>query len=228
MSTDGATSAARACSAWARPISPPSSVTAALFDMFCGLKGRTERTGLASQRHHLIKRQIIVAQRDVELVEHDEAQGRIVQQALRDSPGTLAGGDVARLVLGFPGEPLAGGVPDHAVAERLQRGLLAGRPALDELHDADTPAVAERPQSEAEGGRRLAFAGPGVDHQQSFCDGFGCNFGVLDLLAFCHLGALTRGLVSFELAHHVLRYNPWAATGSHQDHLGNMPTLPGA
>ena len=32
--------AARACSAWARPISPPSAVTAALFDMFCGLNGR--------------------------------------------------------------------------------------------------------------------------------------------------------------------------------------------
>ena len=27
--------------AWARPISPPSKVTAALFDMFCGLNGRT-------------------------------------------------------------------------------------------------------------------------------------------------------------------------------------------
>ena len=35
--------AARACSAWARPISPPSAVTAALFDMFCGLNGRTLR-----------------------------------------------------------------------------------------------------------------------------------------------------------------------------------------
>lgn len=33
--------AARACSAWARPISPPSAVTAALFDMFCGLNGAT-------------------------------------------------------------------------------------------------------------------------------------------------------------------------------------------
>src|SRR6202012_6100244 len=41
MSTDGATRDARACSAWARPISPPSAVTAALFDMFCGLNGRT-------------------------------------------------------------------------------------------------------------------------------------------------------------------------------------------
>ena len=37
--TEGATPAARACSAWARPISPPSAVTAALFDMFCGLNG---------------------------------------------------------------------------------------------------------------------------------------------------------------------------------------------
>ena len=35
--------AARACSACARPISPPSAVTAALFDMFCGLNGRTAR-----------------------------------------------------------------------------------------------------------------------------------------------------------------------------------------
>ena len=33
--------AARAWSACARPISPPSSVTAALFDMFCGLNGAT-------------------------------------------------------------------------------------------------------------------------------------------------------------------------------------------
>ena len=39
--TDGATPQARACSACARPISPPSAVTAALFDMFCGLNGRT-------------------------------------------------------------------------------------------------------------------------------------------------------------------------------------------
>src|SRR5690349_25076295 len=41
MCTLGATPQARACSAWARPISPPSAVTAALLDMFCGLNGRT-------------------------------------------------------------------------------------------------------------------------------------------------------------------------------------------
>ncbi len=43
MCTLGGTRAARACNAWARPISPPSAVTAALFDMFCGLNGRTRR-----------------------------------------------------------------------------------------------------------------------------------------------------------------------------------------
>ena len=37
----GSTPQARACNACARPISPPSAVTAALFDMFCGLNGRT-------------------------------------------------------------------------------------------------------------------------------------------------------------------------------------------
>ena len=43
MCTLGGARAARACSACARPISPPSAVTAALFDMFCGLNGRTVR-----------------------------------------------------------------------------------------------------------------------------------------------------------------------------------------
>ena len=46
MCTLGGTRAARACSACARPISPPSAVTAALFDMFCGLNGRTARPRL--------------------------------------------------------------------------------------------------------------------------------------------------------------------------------------
>ena len=41
MCTDGATRAARACSICARPISPPSAATPALFDMFCGLNGAT-------------------------------------------------------------------------------------------------------------------------------------------------------------------------------------------
>jgi len=47
MWTLGAIPQARACKAWARPISPPSAVTAALFDMFCGLNGRTVSPRLA-------------------------------------------------------------------------------------------------------------------------------------------------------------------------------------
>ncbi len=39
--TLGGTLAALACTAWARPISPPSGVTAALFDIFCGFNGHT-------------------------------------------------------------------------------------------------------------------------------------------------------------------------------------------
>jgi hypothetical protein len=50
MCTLGATPAASACSACARPISPPSGVAAALFDMFCGLKGRTARPRRAKRR----------------------------------------------------------------------------------------------------------------------------------------------------------------------------------
>ena len=41
MCTLGLTRAARAWSAWARPISPPSTATAALLDMFWGLNGST-------------------------------------------------------------------------------------------------------------------------------------------------------------------------------------------
>ncbi len=41
MSTVGSMPAAAACAACARPISPPSSVTAAFSDMFCDLNGAT-------------------------------------------------------------------------------------------------------------------------------------------------------------------------------------------
>ncbi len=50
MSTPGFTPHARACSACARPISPPSTVTAALFDMFCGLNGSTLSPRLVKAR----------------------------------------------------------------------------------------------------------------------------------------------------------------------------------
>src|SRR6201999_1920910 len=49
--TLGARPAARACIAWARPISPPSTVTAELFDMFCALNGATRIPLRTSNRH---------------------------------------------------------------------------------------------------------------------------------------------------------------------------------
>jgi len=51
MSVCGATPAAIACSAWARPISPPSAVTALLSAMFCGLNGATRTPSRLSSRH---------------------------------------------------------------------------------------------------------------------------------------------------------------------------------
>ena len=51
MCTDGGTPHARACNAWARPISPPSAVTAALLLMFCGLNGRTLSPRRVNARH---------------------------------------------------------------------------------------------------------------------------------------------------------------------------------
>src|SRR5579872_4363784 len=183
MCTLGATRAARACSAWARPISPPSAVTAALFDMFCGLNGRTlsprsakararpatisdlptsepvpanisARAGMAleldaglrlhaggemvlHQRHlgdEVGRRdqlglgvaagdddveagpargerrndggevEIAVAQRDVELIEDDEAEARVRHQLKRLGEGAFGRRDIAREVLGLPGE----------------------------------------------------------------------------------------------------------------------------
>src|SRR5262245_31285186 len=49
--TLGASPAARACMACARPISPPSWVTAELLDMFCALNGATRMPLRANKRH---------------------------------------------------------------------------------------------------------------------------------------------------------------------------------
>src|ERR1051325_8450052 len=50
MCTLRATRAARACRACGRPTSRPAGVTAALFDIFCGLNGRTRRPRLVKGR----------------------------------------------------------------------------------------------------------------------------------------------------------------------------------
>src|SRR5450830_695502 len=51
MSVCGAMPAARACKAWARPISAPSAVTALFKAIFCGLNGATETPRRFNSRH---------------------------------------------------------------------------------------------------------------------------------------------------------------------------------
>ncbi|MNF78787.1 hypothetical protein D3C84_609830 [compost metagenome] len=61
MSVCGASPAAWACTAWARPISPPSAVTALLSAMFCGLNGTTPTPWRLSQRHSAVTRVLLPA-----------------------------------------------------------------------------------------------------------------------------------------------------------------------
>ncbi len=51
IATSGATPAAAACMAWARPISNPSWVTTELSAMFCALNGATRTPWRCSHRH---------------------------------------------------------------------------------------------------------------------------------------------------------------------------------
>src|ERR1019366_6972805 len=54
MSGLGSSPHAWACTACARPISPPPGQTAALFDMFCDLKGATRTPARANTRHSAV------------------------------------------------------------------------------------------------------------------------------------------------------------------------------
>jgi hypothetical protein len=61
----GSSPAARACIAWARPISPPSTVTAELLDMFCALNGATRTPRRASHRQSPATNTLFPASDDV-------------------------------------------------------------------------------------------------------------------------------------------------------------------
>ena len=111
--------------------------------------------------------QIVVAQRDVEFVEHDEADRRVGHHAPGLAPRGFSRRDVARAVLRLPGEAFAHRAPLDLGPEALDAHALAGRPgALDELHHADAKAPPERAQDEPEGRGRLALAGAGVDDEE--------------------------------------------------------------
>src|SRR6185503_948626 len=105
-------------------------------------------------------------------------------------------GDVARAILGLPGEAFTQGVPLHLIAEALDGSALARLPGtLAELHDAAAEAASQRAQQQTEGGRRLAFALAGVDDQQALFDGLAGHFRVLNGLAIGHLGLVPLRLV---------------------------------
>src|SRR5579872_5586246 len=239
MSVCGSAPAASACKACARPISPPLTVTAALFDMFCGLNGNTrsplrlamrERPATMSdlptfeptpwiinaraiasqkspwsefdarlrldagaervldQRHlgdevggidqfllgvapgehdmrqrrllvfqefdDLIDVKIIVAKRDVDLVENDHAQAGIGDQSFGFFPACARRRDIAGAVLRFPGKTFAHRVKPAEIAKMAgQEPPLAGIPcALDELDDRARKAMRHAAQDHAESG----------------------------------------------------------------------------
>src|ERR1700722_11942847 len=92
-------------------------------------------------------------------------------------------------------------MPDYSVAKRLQGGLLACRAPLDELDDANAPAMPERTQGEAECSRRFTLTGASIDHQESLLDGFGRLFRVLHLLTLGHFGAMALGFIDIRFCH---------------------------
>ncbi len=95
------------------------------------------------RRKHRCKVEIIVAERDIELIENDEAEAWVGHELLRFDPGALGCGDVAGEILRLPGEAFAHGVPGDLVAERGERVTLGAVPAaFDELHHADAMAAA--------------------------------------------------------------------------------------
>jgi hypothetical protein len=69
----GARPAARACIACARPISPHSTVTAELFDMFWALNGATFTPRRASTRHSPVTTRDFPASEDVPAIKIPEA-----------------------------------------------------------------------------------------------------------------------------------------------------------
>ena len=110
MSVRGSIPQARACSACARPISPPSAVTAALLLMFCGLNGRTatprRAVGAGQPRHQERLAGIRAGALDHQRSGHARLHGRALapDQAYRRESDY--GPVMFAMVLDAPGRPL--------------------------------------------------------------------------------------------------------------------------
>src|SRR6185312_5556735 len=81
--------------AWARPISPPSTVTAELLDMFCALNGATDRPLRANSRHSpattidLPASEVVPATSSAPLTVRCSRQGEDVSAVLGDHQGVF-------------------------------------------------------------------------------------------------------------------------------------------
>ena len=177
----------------------------------------TCRSGrLAEQAvHHLLDRQVVLAQHDVELVEDHEVQVGVGQHAQRLVPGGARRRDVALAILRLPGKTFAHDLDVDQIGETRQEEALAGlAPALDELHDAEPQTVPERAHRQAPGRRALALAGPGMNDQQALLDGLRRVDAVLDGLDLGHLVAVRLVHIRFARRHRRLR---WSSASPGQD-----------
>ena len=143
---------------------------------------------------------------DVQLVQHDQADGLVAEQPLGHSPGFLRLGDITLTILGFPGKAFAHDVVADLFGKTPEEGFLTGAgSALDELHHADPEAMTEGPRDHAEGTAALALAITAVHQQQAV---FVLSLG--DLLVdqgFLALHArLVTGIAFAGLVHAVLLY----------------------
>ena len=134
---------------------------------------------------HFVQRQIVVAQRDVQFVEHQQAEVRVapsVRCAL--VPGARGGGDVAGAVLRLPGEALAHRVPVDLVAEAVEgvRSPVVQAP----LMNCTTPTRRPRPSMRSARPKAavdLPLPGPVWTISRPFSIGLGRDLGVLHRLA---------------------------------------------
>ena len=102
-------------------------------------------TSRNERRNDFGKRQIVVAKRDVEFVEHEEADRGIGHHAPGLRPCGARSRNIACAVLRLPGEAFAHRAPFDLGAEAFDGRALACRPcALDELHHANAMAASER------------------------------------------------------------------------------------
>ena len=161
------------------------------------------RVARGKPRKHGVEIEIVVAEHDVELVEHHEAIGGVGQELLRRLPRLARSSEVALAVLRVPGEAFAHHADRDEVGEALQHRTLAGRPLpLHELHHAHLHAVADGACREAEGSGRLALALAGVDDEQALLDGLGGQHALARRLALAHLLGMAPVELSLGLVRH--------------------------